>query len=222
MLNPARHPSGEGSLLAALTPSSWLTLCGGLVSTAAVFVFIEAMSTHGREHWFGLGAACMFSGLLCDAFDGLLARRFHWESDFGKQLDSICDTINLLLAPAVALRALGARGLWPSLALLAMVGAGFLRLARFTITGNLETERGLAYVGMPCFYSHFAVVGLVLVHAYAPLLFEPALIAVLFPMSWLFVSRWTFPKPKSPLIIFSVIGALIVGSLVVFVLRLQL
>jgi CDP-diacylglycerol---serine O-phosphatidyltransferase len=217
-----KQPSAEGSVFAVLTPSSWLTLCGGVVSTAAVFLFIDAMSTRGHEHWVGLGAACMFSGLLCDAFDGLLARRFHWESDFGKQLDSLCDTITLLVAPAVALRALGARGLWPSLAELAMVGAGFLRLARFTITGNLETERGLAYVGMPCFYSHFAVVGLVFVHAYAPRFFEPVLIAVLLPMSWLFVSRWTFPKPKSPLIIFSTIGALIVGSLMVFVLRLPI
>jgi CDP-diacylglycerol--serine O-phosphatidyltransferase len=217
-----KQPSGEGSILAALTPSSWLTLCGGVVSTGAVFLFIEVMSTRGHEHWFGLGAACMFSGLLCDALDGLLARRFHWESDFGKQLDSLCDTITLLIAPAIALQALGARGLWLSLALLAMIGAGLLRLARFTITGNLVTERGLAYVGMPCWYSHFAVVGLVLVHACAPRLFEPALIAVLLPMSWLFVSRWTFPKPKSPLIMFSIIGALIVGSLGVFVLRLPL
>jgi CDP-diacylglycerol---serine O-phosphatidyltransferase len=217
-----KQHSGERSILADLTPSSWLTLCGGAVSTAAVFLFIEVMATRGREHWFGLGAACMFSGLLCDALDGLLARRFHWESDFGKQLDSLCDTIIFLIAPVVALRALGARGLLSSLALLAMVGAGLLRLARFTITGNVETERGRAYVGMPSFYSHFAVVGLVLVHACAPRLFEPALIAVLLPMSWLFVSRWTFPKPKNPLIMFSIIGALIVASLVVFVLRLQL
>jgi len=217
-----KQPSGEGSILAALTPSSRLTLCGGVVSTAAVFLFIEASSTRGHEHWFGLGAACMFSGLLCDAFDGLLARRFLWESDFGKQLDSLCDTITLLIAPAVALWVLGARDLWPSLAMLAMVGAGLLRLARFTLTGNLETERGLAYVGMPCWYSHFAVVGLVLVHACAPRLFEAALIAVLLPMSWLFVSRWTFPKPKSALVIFSTIFALIVGSLVVFILRLPI
>lgn len=217
-----KQPSGEGSILAALTASSWVTLCGGMVSTAAVLLFIEAMSTPGHEHWFGLGAACMFSGLLCDALDGLLARRFHWESDFGKQLDSLCDTITLLIAPAVALRALGARGLLPSLALLAMVGAGVLRLARFTITGNLKTERGLAYTGMPCWYSHFAVAGLVLVHAFAPHLFEAALIAVLFPMSWFFVSRWTFPKPKNPLTMFSIIGALIVASLVVFFLRLPI
>jgi phosphatidylserine synthase len=217
-----QRPTRERSIHTVLTPSSWLTLCGGLASTLAVFLFIEVMSTRGREHWYGLAAACMFSGLLCDALDGFLARSFHWESDIGRQLDSLCDTIGLLIAPAVALRALGARGLWPSLAMLALVGAGVLRLARFTITGNVETERGLAYVGMPCFYSHFAVVGLVLVHAYAPRLFEPALIAVLLPMSWLFVSRWIFPKPKNPLIIFSTIGALIFASLVVFFFRVQL
>jgi CDP-diacylglycerol--serine O-phosphatidyltransferase len=217
-----KQPAGEGSILAALTASSWVTLCGGMVSTAAVLLFIEATATPGREHWFGLGAACMFSGLLCDALDGLLARRFHWESDFGKQLDSLCDTITLLIAPAVALRALGARGLLPSLALLAMVGAGVLRLARFTITGNLKTERGLAYTGMPCWYSHFAVAGLVLVHAFAPHLFESALLAVLLPMSWFFISRWTFPKPKNPLTMFSIIGALIVASLTVFFLRLPI
>lgn len=214
-----RQPQGEGRIIVTLNPASWLTLAGGVLSSIAVFIFFDTMSVRGRERWFALGAACMFGGLLFDALDGLLARRFHWESEFGKQLDSLCDTITFLIAPAVALRALGARGLWPSLALLAMIGAGLLRLAFFTTVGNVQTARGPGYLGLPSFYSHFAFAGLAFVHARLTWLFEPLVIAVLFPMSLLFVYRRTFPKPMNPLLMFSIIGALILGSLAMFVWR---
>ena len=210
--------AGDGLVLVSLTPASWLTLCGGLLSSAAVLVFLDAASVRGREHWFALGAALMFGGLFCDALDGLLARRFHWESELGKQLDSLCDAVSYLIAPAVALRVLGARGLWPTLALLAMIAAGLQRLAYFSMTGNVHTAKGPAYLGLPSFYSHFAFVLLVFVHARLAGVFEPAVVAILLPMSVLFVSRVTVPKPKNPVVMFSIIGALILGALAVFAL----
>jgi CDP-diacylglycerol--serine O-phosphatidyltransferase len=209
----------EGPILASLSPASWLTLAGGMLSSVAVFLYTDAMAGGGRERWFPLGAACMFGGLLSDALDGLLARRYQWESDLGRQLDSLCDAVTYLVAPAIGLRALGARGLWASFAMLVMIAAGLLRLARFNLTGNVPVALGSGYLGLPSYYAHFAFAGLVAVHALWPRLFEPVLFAVLLPMSVLFVSRRRFPKPKNPVIMFSMIGALLVGSLVVFVLK---
>ena len=213
--------TGDGRIIVTLTPASWLTLCGGLLSSVSILIFFDAASARGHERWFALGAACMFGGLLFDALDGLVARRFHWESELGKRLDSLCDAITYLIAPAAALRALGASGFWPSLAVLAMIATGLLRLAHFTIAGNVQAEGRLAYLGLPSYYSHFAVVLLVFVHALLPWLFEPLLIAVLFPMSALFIYRRTFPKPMNPFVMFSIIGALILGSLAVFVFQVQ-
>jgi len=217
-----RRSRTEGSILASLSPASWLTLAGGMLSSVAVFLFVDATGGGGRERGFALGAACMFGGLLCDALDGLLARRFQWETDLGRQLDSLCDAITYLVAPAVGLRVLGARGLWASLALLAMIGAGLLRLARFNLTGNVPAARGPGYIGLPSFYAHFAFAGLVAVHSLWPRLFEPSLFAFLLPMSLLFVSRRRFPKPRNPVIMFSVIGVLLVGSLVAFARKMPL
>ena len=186
----------EVPIVASLSPASWLTLAGGMLSSVAVFIYADATGPGGGEGWFALGAACMFGGLLCDTLDGLLARRFHWESDLGRELDSLCDAITYLVAPAVGLRALGARDLWASLALLAMIGAGVLRLARFNLMGNVQGAHGSAYLGLPVFYAHFAFAFLAAVHAVWRSLFEPLLFALLLPMSLLFVSRLTVLKPR--------------------------
>src|SRR5262249_57079146 len=134
-----------------------VALCGGVLASGAILIFVETASVPGHAFWFPFGAACMFGGFFCDAFDGVIARKFHWESELGKHLDSLCDALTYLVAPAVALRALGARGVWPSLALLALIGAGLLRLAYFTMAGTVQTARGPGFLGMPSYYSHFAV-----------------------------------------------------------------
>ena len=209
-----------GRFIVAMSPACWVTLAGGACSMLAVLILSDSMATPGRRHYFFLGCAFMFLGLLGDALDGLLARRWRQESDFGKYLDSISDAITFLVAPAVALRALGVTGIVPSLALLFMVGAGLTRLARFTMIGNVDTGRGKGYLGLPCYYSHFAVVVLYPVRVVVPPWAFLALTTVtLLGLGFLFVYRVTFRKPTNLLLMLSVIGSFLVAAVALFALR---
>jgi len=81
-----------------------------------------------------------------DRFDGKLARKFDVVSDFGKELDSLCDLISFGVAPAILiwsfqLASFGIAGL-AIIVLFALCGAS--RLAKFNIT---EFEG--VYMGIP-------------------------------------------------------------------------
>ncbi|WP_242848943.1 CDP-diacylglycerol--serine O-phosphatidyltransferase [Syntrophomonas palmitatica] len=71
-----------------------------------------------------------------DGMDGRIARRFNSTSEFGRELDSLCDLVSFGVAPAVLLYAqvldyhTGWLGL---LAAVFYIGCGAYRLARFNV-----------------------------------------------------------------------------------------
>ncbi|MBU5438983.1 CDP-diacylglycerol--serine O-phosphatidyltransferase [Tissierella sp. MSJ-40] len=73
---------------------------------------------------------------ITDKLDGFVARRLNMTSDFGKQLDSLCDLVSFGLAPVIigwnmGINLLGSIGIVTSLI---FIGAGIFRLARFNVT----------------------------------------------------------------------------------------
>jgi len=48
-----------------------------------------------------MGLVLVLLAALADRFDGKLARKFGTESEFGKQLDSMCDIVSFGVAPAL-------------------------------------------------------------------------------------------------------------------------
>jgi CDP-diacylglycerol--serine O-phosphatidyltransferase len=73
---------------------------------------------------------------ITDKLDGFVARRLNMTSEFGKQLDSLCDLVSFGLAPVIigwnmGINLLGSIGIMTSLI---FIGAGIFRLARFNIT----------------------------------------------------------------------------------------
>lgn len=85
-------------------------------------------------------AFCIFLGMLFDALDGRAARWANQASEFGAQLDSLCDAITFGVAPAFLMRQFSAASVFHP-RILWMIGAlyavcAILRLARF----NVETE----------------------------------------------------------------------------------
>lgn len=116
---------------------------------------------------FHLGTALLFLAMLGDALDGLLARRWNLTRHFGRYLDGFMDVLIYLVTPALAWYLMGFDGLW-SLFLLAMVAAGCVRLAVFNDIGNLQEEGGLAYLGMPVFWSVFLLGGFLLLEFVLP------------------------------------------------------
>ncbi len=78
----------------------------------------------------------IFLCALFDRFDGMIARKLQIESEFGKQLDSLCDLISFGVAPAFliyqgVLYEFGIPGL---VFIILYIICGAIRLARFNIT----------------------------------------------------------------------------------------
>src|SRR5437588_230846 len=122
-------------------------VCGFGAITFAAKVGLEAPMGWGKSNtdclW--IAAVLIFLAMLFDALDGRAARWAKQTSEFGAQLDSLCDAISFGVAPAIilvkfcagaypAMPMLAARLLW-AIAVLFVVCA-ILRLARF----NVETD----------------------------------------------------------------------------------
>jgi CDP-diacylglycerol--serine O-phosphatidyltransferase len=144
-----------------------LTLSGVVTSALAVAAVLD-----GHFH---LATALLFLAMLGDALDGMLARRWGLVRHFGRYLDGFMDVLIYLVAPALCWYLMGFNGLW-SVFLLALLMAGCIRLAVFNDIGNIQEEGGLAYLGMPVFWSVFLLGGFQLLQFVLP---RPASFVVL-------------------------------------------
>ncbi|MCJ7841800.1 CDP-diacylglycerol--serine O-phosphatidyltransferase [Lederbergia sp. NSJ-179] len=139
-----------------------LTLCNlGLGG----FAIIACMN--GQPH---LSLLFIFIAALADRFDGMTARKFHIESELGKQLDSMSDIISFGVAPALLLyqgifHMFGFPGIFFTIFYIA---CGAFRLARFNITESNGYFTGLpitaagclltfSYLAIPYLPSHFFI-----------------------------------------------------------------
>lgn len=82
---------------------------------------------------------------LTDKLDGYVARRYGMVSEFGKQLDSLCDLVSFILAPAILVSNIGLEslGLFGSLSILLYIATGIFRLARYNIEDNGMYLKGI-------------------------------------------------------------------------------
>ncbi|NLV46801.1 MAG: CDP-diacylglycerol--serine O-phosphatidyltransferase [Candidatus Hydrogenedentes bacterium] len=110
---------------------------------------------------FQWAATCILIAIGFDMLDGFVARLTHSESDFGKELDSLCDAVSFGVAPAVlvfmaympadAHLPLSARtesviGMTGSYMAIIYVICAVLRLARFNV---YHAARRDSFVGLP-------------------------------------------------------------------------
>jgi CDP-diacylglycerol--serine O-phosphatidyltransferase len=98
-------------------------------------------------------ASCLiFLAMVFDALDGSAARRLNKQSEFGAQLDSLCDAISFGAAPAFVMLQFALatdyhpRLLWLVAAL--YVVCTVLRLARFNVEADEDDSHGL-FSGLP-------------------------------------------------------------------------
>ncbi|WP_147532435.1 CDP-diacylglycerol--serine O-phosphatidyltransferase [Bacillus marasmi] len=99
-----------------------------------------------------LSLLLIFVAALADRFDGMAARKFHIESELGKQLDSMSDIISFGVAPALLLYQgilfeFGAPGIFFTVF---FIGCGAFRLARFNITESNGYFTGLPITAAGC------------------------------------------------------------------------
>jgi CDP-diacylglycerol--serine O-phosphatidyltransferase len=147
----------------AILPSL-LTLSNGLLGFAAIAVatrqetaFTTALSNQAIAVWLLVGA------MLCDMLDGRVARMTHVTSDFGGQLDSMCDIISFGVAPAMVMlrtavlalhEILGdgshrmfERAIWCCAA--TYVACAVVRLARFNVENEPDESAHQDFKGLP-------------------------------------------------------------------------
>jgi CDP-diacylglycerol---serine O-phosphatidyltransferase len=119
-----------------------------LFTTANLFLGFWAIvrTIHGR---FEEAAPLIGGAIVLDLLDGQIARLTNTTSEFGGELDSLCDVVSFGVAPALlaylwafpALQRLG----W--LVAFLFVVCGALRLARFNVQRNVVDSR--YFVGLP-------------------------------------------------------------------------
>jgi CDP-diacylglycerol--serine O-phosphatidyltransferase len=125
--------------------------------------------------------ALLFLAMTADALDGMLARKWGLEREFGRYLDGFMDVLIYLVVPSVIMLQWQFDGYW-SVFILLMIACGSVRLSVFNQVGNTEDssitegegKTKLGYLGMPVFWSVFIlaaamlldkIVGLVAAHS---------------------------------------------------------
>lgn len=161
---------------------SLVTLGNGLAGFASIHFATKTLQPDA--HNLVIAAWLLFVGMICDAMDGQLARMTRRTSDFGKQLDSLCDVVSFGVAPAIlTLRAvqgvlfpyvgevdvlpqaaLAGRAVWFIAAM--YVCCAIMRLARFNVETEPDVASHMVFKGLPSPAAALSVTSLVLLHAH--------------------------------------------------------
>ncbi len=109
-----------------------------------------------NNYYFVLSACLILAAMIFDALDGYVARLSKSSSEFGGQLDSLCDAVSFGLAPAFLLLRVGQdwygavlyRQVVAVIAALYLVCA-LLRLARFNLENSPDPSSHKRFKGLP-------------------------------------------------------------------------
>ena len=96
------------------------------------------------EGIYDIAMGMLLVAVVADYFDGKVARALKREGDFGKELDSLADTISFGVAPAIFAYTVVPTNTLATLAFMVFLFCGVIRLARFNVT-----EFAGSYEGMP-------------------------------------------------------------------------
>jgi CDP-diacylglycerol---serine O-phosphatidyltransferase len=113
----------------------------------------DFIASEDPTHNLMLAGALILLAMLFDAVDGQVARITRVVSDFGGQLDSLCDLVSFGLAPAILIvkmcpqfTNLHSEAIWTVAALFACCAA--LRLARYNVETDAEDDH-TSFAGLP-------------------------------------------------------------------------
>jgi len=165
----ARRERNKRRLLVTISIlPSMFTLSNGLLGFAAIHLATRT-AINGEPALLGVAAWLLFAAMVCDMIDGRLARFARKTSDFGAQLDSMCDVISFGIAPPILMirTVMGAvhgqvskvpllwrfsdvgveRVLWIIGAV--YVAGAAMRLARFNVENEPDESAHMSFRGLP-------------------------------------------------------------------------
>ena len=175
--------------------------------------------TRALEGDFRVAIFCLVLSGLCDMFDGKIARtkknRTDDEKNFGIQIDSLCDLFCFGAFPAFLTYALGVRGLVGTVSMCVYVLAAVIRLGYFNVKEmrrQQETEeRRKSYEGLPVTSISIIFPLIYLLRPYCGhTAYLRILIAVMFVVAFLFVSKIRVLKPGNKLMCFFIVAGLVI------------
>ena len=120
-----------------ITVADVITLGNGIAGLASILFAISGK--------FEIAASLMLLAVVLDFLDGKVARMLKQQHEFGKELDSLADTISFGVAPAI----FGYGLIQTKVAMVAFiifVFCGVLRLARYNILADAGVN---GFIGMP-------------------------------------------------------------------------
>lgn len=177
-------------------PSRGIYLLPSLFTMMGLFAGFYALiaAIQGK---YELAAWAIIAAAVFDMLDGRVARLLHAETDFGAELDSLCDMTSFGIAPAVllylwSLTTLGKLG-WLAAFLIAACSA--LRLARFNVHHDVQDKK--YFQGLPTPATALLIASAVLFHEQGHLDPVPWLWGITGAfLAWLMVSNVRFISGK--------------------------
>ncbi|MFP4055056.1 MAG: CDP-alcohol phosphatidyltransferase family protein [Phycisphaerae bacterium] len=166
---------------------AFFTVMNGVFGFGAIH--FATKDAQGSATLGNLAMACwlIVASMLCDMLDGRVARMTRRTTDFGAQLDSLCDAVSFGVAPAIlAVRTVTmaiensavswvtrwagmelttGRLVWCIAAI--YVACAVLRLARFNVENEPDESSHMMFEGLPTPAAAAAVIGMVLLMVHA-------------------------------------------------------
>ena len=169
-----------------ILPSA-VTLLNGFFGFTAIMIASHEFGLHWqfpmtqgfRLSYLTISAWFIIFGMIADTLDGFVARTSGTTSDFGAQLDSLCDAVTFGIAPAILsyrmfadeLLKLRSSGFWANIAgkgvLFAVVVyamCALVRLARFNVETDENAASHMNFAGLPSPAAAGLIVSLILFH----------------------------------------------------------
>lgn len=140
-----------------------------LLTLTSVFCGISSIYLSTTSHTAAqlqLAAWLIVVGMLCDLFDGRVARMTNAQSAFGVQLDSLADGVTFGVAPGLLLfnwgmKSLGMLGIFVGFIFAA---CALMRLARFNVKAAEDGGKSRYFEGLPTPLAAGTVVSVILAH----------------------------------------------------------
>ena len=123
-------------MLRSYTPADLLTLGNAACGTGSLFICLNYLDLGSQKAMLWPAFVLLPLALICDIFDGWVARKTRRKSVLGADLHSLADIVSFGVAPAVLGFTMGLRGGWDMALLIFFVVCGISRLARFNVTAD--------------------------------------------------------------------------------------
>jgi CDP-diacylglycerol--serine O-phosphatidyltransferase len=222
-----RHHRRTRILQATAVLPSLATIFNGLSGFAAIHFATKLKlgeNSADAVHNLMIAAALLFLAMVFDLLDGRRARMTRRTSDFGAQLDSLCDMVSFGLAPgvltshaviAVLRDVMGGQNLALERVVLCLaavyVACAAMRLARFNVENEPDESAHMSFKGLPSPGAAAATASLVLFYGWLKLDIQDlahwqwftlaaGISFVTFSCGLLMVSRFRYPHLVNQLI----------------------